>query len=227
MATDLISDLLVGSNAWMVWLTIMTAIIGFVLIKMWEKKKQPEEKPFWGVEVRQAVLGDTMKERTSTWGKVINASFYQGFQKIGKILSIKSTIKTNPHPVEILEIKFVRSSFTAQLKAYIMGKFNYMIIHDTDIKKDDESKTIKLNQDINLIKSGGIWIKATKDIYKHLEDLAVSTELDNVKGFTSDFLRRLSTQRPEQAMFTDRIETQATLIEQAKKNRITGWGKGN
>jgi len=55
-----------------IYLIIITAIIGYVIIRLRQDKKKPEQEAFYGVKVRANMTKKQLKDRVNVWGEKVN-----------------------------------------------------------------------------------------------------------------------------------------------------------
>ena len=236
---DLLSQLI---NSPFLWFVIALIIIYFIIRLFMSKKKRPEEQPFYGVKVREEMTQKQVKRRGNVWGRENKYTLRRGLDSIGKIRHIETIQRlglTNPkndnpeykgHKKKgNLEewhdtyhtIAFRKWGLMAWIKANLLGKYEHIICDPQTIIIGN--KDIVLDPKAFMIDDSGVWVVSRDRELKFIDDLNVKKDVENIKGFTSDFLRRLSTQAPSQAMITEKMTHEADLEEKKRKNRLASY----
>ncbi len=222
-------------------------IAGFFIIRLLLNNKQrPEAQPFWGKKVREKMTKEVLDNRSKTWGKESKYELVNGLNKVGKIKTFelisqnaferkreaygtqgKTKMVTKPSEdlIQFYSIAFVPKGFMAMIKGWL-GKYEHFICDPKVITISHKDKAINISPAAFIVEDSGVWIVGTNKESKFINDLNLMAEINNIKGFTTDYLRRLSEQAPTQSMVTQRMATQAQLEEEAKQNRVSSWVGG-
>ena len=210
-----------------IYLLIMTAIIGYVIIRLRQDKKKPEQEAFYGVKVRANMTKKQLKDRVNVWGEKVNYKLYKGFLKVGKVLKIEPIYRINPHTeLDYYNVSFRNFGIIAWIKSLI-GIREHILLDPKVIKISEKEKIFRINPKAFIIEDSGVWALSTTKETELIDELNIKKDVENIKGFTSDFLRRLSNEQPTQAMITERLTLASDLEEKRRKNRISSWVKGS
>lgn len=219
---DLITQLITAP--W-IWLVLITAIIGFVIIKLQSGKKKPEEQPFYGYKVRKEVTTVKLKTRNKIWGYRVNWILYKGFLRAGKVIKVEPIIKIlkNNSEMEIWNVSFRGFGFWNWIKAVLLGRYETLVMDPCAGKIDNKKKTLTIHPKAFLWEDSGVWTMGTEQEKSLVADLNTQLDLSNLAGFGQDYLRRISSQHPEVSKTANILSHEADLEEKKRKNRVSGW----
>lgn len=116
--------------------------------------------------------------------------------------------------------------FGAWAKAFFLGKFDYMLVEPECLEVDQKKKMFMLQTTAHIFDYSGIWVLSTKDAIKFIDDLNTWFDLENMKGYAMDFLRRLSSQSPAVAATLEKLTHESELREKEKQSRISRFVGG-
>lgn len=232
---DIFANLL---NSPFFWLAISLLIILLIIMRFHKDKKRPEQRPFFGVEVREDMTNKQINKHIKVWGDKSKYHLRRGFTKVGKLLRLDpiykfpndeeaKTLKIDKETlIETYVLSFRNYGFMAWLKA-LMGKHEIILVDPKAIKVDDKRQTVILDPKVHVINDSGVWSTATNKELKIVDDLNLKKDHENIKGYVSDMPRRLSNIDVNQAIRTEGISHVYAEEEKAKKSRISSWvGKG-
>lgn len=221
---DIISAIL--SNP-IVWLCILAAIVGFIVLKLMDKRGKPEQKPFYGLEVREGMTVKTMKKRLVTWGTKKKYTLHKGFNRAGKTIRVDIIPQIIDGDVEseYLEVSFRKFGFWAWVMAFF-GRYEILMIDPQVVTVDDKKKQLFINPRAHIIQDSGIWTLKNKKEIKLIDDYNVHLDLQNTKGFVTDFPRRLMSLDPRHSGIADVREIDAELKEKERQNKTKSWAGG-
>jgi hypothetical protein len=217
------------------WICIILVILYFIIAKLREEKKRPEQRPFWGVEVRDEQTKKQLGKHIDVWGEKIGYNFYRGLVKIGVVMRFDPIYKyPNPDEVkdlgvdkeqiiETFAISFRKPGFVAWLNAVLLKKHENILLDPKAFVLDRNKKHLILDPKAYIIDDSSVWSLATKKELKIVDDLNLKKDHENVRGFVSDFPRRLSNLDPNQAIGTEKTSHIYAEEEKAKKNRVSQW----
>ena len=237
---DLIYSLL---NNPLVWLLLILIVIFLIVRQFLKNKKRPEEQPFYGVKVRKEMTQEQIRNRTKVWGVKSGLHLRRGIDRIGKIIKIETfyriltdkeireIAKKSPHKEKLSQeelelyhiIAFRKYGFIAWLKA-LFNRYENLAVSPHTISYSD--KYISLDPKAFLIDDSGVWVLSSDKEMKFIDDLNVKKDIENIKGFNADFLRRLSVQSPTQAMITEKMTHESDLEEKKRKSRLSSYTGG-
>lgn len=218
-----------------IWIAIIVGIIAFVIIKRGQGTKRPEQGILWGVKFRGDVTKAEVKKRMKVWGKSFNYTMYKGFNKMAKAMKLemidrkiqkqdaKGIIEVNH---QYYHITFREFGFFAWLKANLLGKFEHIIVDPAICNIDYANHKIILHPKAYFINDGGVWVLPTSKETQLIDEINWNIQLQDIKGFTADYLRRLSNEAPLQAMSTEKMQHASELEEKAKQNRLKRFADG-
>lgn len=223
---DLVTQIL---TAPFIWILLMLVAIYFIAGVFYSNKVKPEQRPFYGKEVRDKMTRKQINNRSKTWGSATNYKITKGLDKIGKIKSLETIYiagkDKNDDLKEFYSLRFVPKGFVAWLKSWI-GMYEHLVIDPKVVTIRQGEKILDINPKAHIIESSGVWILATNKEIDFINDLNLEVENENILGYTTDYLRRLSEQNPGQSIFTERMATAALLEEESKKARVSRWVGG-
>lgn len=205
-----------------IWIVMVAGIIGFVILKIYNNPKRPETRPFWGEETRKKKTNEQVSQRAKTLGVKVNFDIYRGMYRLGKAVKMDEIPKQNPHPIIVYNIAFRNFGFMSWLMS-LFGRYKYLMINRKAIIIDQVKKRATIDPNSYLLNDSGIWTLSSETELKIIDELNIKKDVENVKGFTSDFLRRLSNESPNQAIYTERQTHEADLEERKRKSRISSW----
>jgi hypothetical protein len=213
----------------LVWLLLCLVVIFFIISRWTGKDKKPEQSPFYGVKVREDVTRKRLNRRSNVLGSQTNYALIRGFNKIGKTIKYEQIYlspKGSDDIKEYFNLEFRKFGFWAWLMYAIRHKCEHLILDPKIVKISHKDRQIIINPVAHIIEDSGIWTLQTRKETGYIDDLNLKYDLENTKGFTSDFLRRLSNEHPGQAIFTERLSHGAELEEKSKQSRISRWVGG-
>ncbi len=176
------------------------------------------------MKVRQKITQDTFKSNLQQFGVKQKLLLKRGIDKIGIVnKTYFMSRKGNPVDKSVYIIQYRHFGLTAWLKAFI-GRWEYMNIKPDVVTTNKQEMIIDPN--FYIFNDSGIWTLSKSDNKEFMDEINLQKDHENVKGFVSDFPRRLSTLRPDQAMFTDRQELDHNLEMQKERSKISRWVKG-
>lgn len=271
---DIITTVL--TQPW-IYLVIVVAIIGIIYYKTRGKKDRPEEKPFFGVQVRKDMTTKVIANHLKVWGKKSKLTLFSGYgQKIGKVVKVAPVFKkkkvghyvslTKEEIKEILKAKAKKKDLTDSEMEFMEGvkevivdddgtarkfekkvwtdeEFSYSFIafrsfgiiaylkwlflnrHETILIDplaytiDEVKKMLVLDPRANMIDHSGVWTLGSKKDNVMIDELNLQKDIENIKGFTADFLRRLSHEAPGQAISNERLSHESELREKERASR--------
>lgn len=217
-----------------IYLLLISIVCYFILTR--GNKQRPEQKPFYGAEVRADVTNKKLLEHVEAWGeKPSKFNLWRGMNKVGVIHRLDPIYK-HPNATEIKDLKvapdalletyvvaFRKAGLWNYLKAMLFKKYAKLLIDPKGISIDRKNKQIIIDPKVHLIMDSGVWTIATNKELKIVDDLNLKLDHENVKGFVSDFPRRLSNLDPGQSIKTEQISHIYAEEEKAKKARIGHW----
>lgn len=214
---------LIFTDVW-IYLVIITAIVGFVIIKITQgRDKRPETKAGYGHDLLSKTTNKQLKSRSETWGYKSEATLYKGMYKIGKVIKIDPKPTYNDTtPIELLSIAFRGFGFINWLKAYF-GKYKYLVIDHRAVVQKQEEKKVVIQPNVHLVENAGVWVLSDKRTAGWLSELNAQYQLDNQTGFSQDYLRRLASQDPSVSSKANLLTHEADLEERKRKSRISSW----
>lgn len=220
---DIISQLITSP---LVWACILIAIIGFIVLKLMDKRGKPETKPFYGLEVREGMTKRVMKKRLEIWSAKKNYTLHKGFNRVGKTakVDIIPQITEGEIESEYLTVAFRKFGFWGWLMAFF-GRYEILMLDPQIVTIDDKKRQLFVNPRAHLIQDSGIWTIKNKKEIKLIDDYNVHVDLQNTKGFVTDFPRRLMSLSPNHSGIADIREIDAELKEKERKNKTSEWVK--
>lgn len=232
---DLIASIL--SAPW-VWLVIAMAIAGFVIIKLKNKKPPPETRPFWGYEVRSGVTKQDAKHRLQTFGFKGGQTLHKGFLRAGKVLKIepikrlykvqegrgknaKFVTKEREHYL----ISFRKFGLMNRIKAWL-GQYEFINVSPAICTFDYGDKNLTLDANAFIADNSGIWTMNTEAENELIDIINLQKDFSNLKGFVSDFPRRMSNMHPPNAAATEGVSHWHAEQEKMRKARTSSYVGG-
>lgn len=226
-------------NSPYLWVVIILIIVYFIVAKWKGDKKRPEEEPFYGMKVRRAMTDKQLSNHMKMWGeKVKRMNLFRGFVKVGVIVIVDPLFKY-PNEAELKElgiktkeegkiletyaIGYRKAGLMGLLKYMFLGKFDKLLIDPKGIEIDYNNKRACIDPKLHLLDDSSIWSTATNKENMIINDMNMKADHENVKGFVSDFPRRLSNLHPNQAVNTEAVSHHFAEEEKAKKARIGQW----
>ena len=226
------------------WIFLILIVVFFIVRTMYKNRKRPEEQPFYGVKVREEQTDKMIKRRSKIWGRKSKLHLRRGLDKIGKVLSIetfyrilteeeikkikgkkKHKEKRSKEDMELYHnIAFRNYGLIAMIKALLLNRYEHLIVSPFAISFSD--RYINIDPKAFLIDDSGVWILSDDKELKFIDDLNTHRDILNIKGFSSDFLRRLSTQSPLQAIALEKMTHESDLKEKERQARVKQWSSG-
>lgn len=111
--------------------------------------------------------------------------------------------------------------FVGWLMWLLMKKCEKMLIDPEALTIDESKKRMFLDPNAWIHDHSGVWTLGTKKENTLIDELNLQKDIENVKGYTADYLRRLSHENPGQSIFNERLSHEAELKEKAKQGRMT------
>ena len=271
---DIITTVL--SQPW-IYLVIVVAIIGIIYLKSRGQKLRPEEKPFFGVQVRKDMTTKVIANHLKIWGKKSKLTLFSGYgQKIGKVVKIAPVFKkkkvghyvplTKDEIKELLKAKAKKKDLSDGEAEFLQGVKDYVVDDDGSNKRfekkvwtdeefsysfiafrgfglmawlkwlflnrhetilidpqaytiDEIKRALVLDPRANMIDHSGVWTLGSKKDNVMIDELNLQKDIENIKGFTADFLRRLSHEAPGQAISNERLSHESELREKERASR--------
>ncbi len=218
---DLVIQLI---NHPLLWMVALGVIVFIILREVNRGRMAPEAQPYWGAKVRKEMTQKKIKDNVNTFGIKQKLLLKRGIDKIGIINKvIHITRHGNPKNKSIMIIQYRQFGLAKWLKS-IVGKWEHMNVQ-SDIVTTNKKELI-IDPNYYIYNDSGIWTLSKKPNRDYIEEINFEQDYENVKGFVSDFPRRLSTLRPDQAMFTDRQELDHDLEMRKERSKISKWVKG-
>ncbi len=206
------------------WVLIFGVLLFVIIREINRGKMAPETKPYWGAKVRKEITQNKVKDTVNTFGIKQKLLLKRGIDKIGIINKvIHITRHGNPKSKSIMIIQYRPFGITSWLKS-VIGRWEHMNVQP-DIVTTNKRELI-IDPNYYIYSDSGIWTLSKKANRDYIEEINFEQDYENVKGFVSDFPRRLSTLRPDQAMFTDRQELDHNLEMAKERSKISRWVKG-
>lgn len=222
MAEDLIAEIMTGP--W-IYLVMITIVMYLGLTKYLDTKPRPEQQAFWGKRVRDDMTNKIISKRNSVWAATTNYKLIRGFNTIGKIGKMELITRKNDKTKkdeEFYIMSLKQAGFFGWLKS-LLGKFEYFVADPKVLTINHKDKHIIVNPYAFVVEDSGVWTLSTNKESGLIDDLNVKVDLENIKGFSSDFLRRLSNEHPAQALYTERQQHGAELEEKARLGKVGRW----
>lgn len=204
------------------WMAVMGVIVYFIIKEVNKGKLQPEAKPFWGMQVREGMVDKQLKKRQETFSIPNKYNLFWGYAKIGKVKN-SETVITNP--TTIMHITYVGNGLWNWVKGLFGYGLRHVLCEPNVLHKENRNKNLVIDHHAFFQDIAGIWCQTKKGIIDFLEGLMNFKDYENVKGFVSDFPRRLSNLSPAQAIHTERqyLDNELELQkDRSKLDRIMG-----
>ncbi len=236
MAEDDLISMLLGH--WGFWIVAILIMVYFIVNLFMKNKGRPEQQPNWGAIWRAKVIGDKTKKKMEVWGeKIKGKQLTLGMKIIGIVNSYnidhKKVIKRikidgkwtdgEETDKDFITIQFRKFGTMAWLKA-MMGKWEYIVIEKDSLK--EHQKKVVIDPLVSVVEDSGVWTRSRKDENIFIDNINLRNDVENVKGFASDFPRRLSNLDPSHAMSGDTLETHAGLEDRSKAQKRKFWERG-
>ena len=207
-----------------IWIAICLGMVVILIIKLKGRTARPEQRPFWGIEVRDNMTQKQMRLRSNILGINFSYVLYKGMHKMGKTVNLEPIYrKVNGIEQEFYHIGFREFGIVAWIKYWLLGKYEHIVLDPVVMSFDKTRRRIYINPKAYIIHDSGVWTLSTFKDTGWVDELNLKADIENVKGFTSDFLRRLSNEAPLQAMATEKMQHQSELDEKAKASRVKRW----
>ncbi len=232
---DLISMIL---GHWGFWVVAILGMVYLILNLYMKNKGRPEQQPNWGAIWRAKVIGEKTKKKMMVWGaKMKGKTLTFGMRPVGIInaygIDHKKTIKKKKVDGKWIDVEEVDKDFItiqfrnfgayARLKA-IFGKWEHIIIEKDSLKNND--KHVIIDPLVSIVEDSGVWTRSRQDENIFIDNVNLRNDVENVKGFASDFPRRLSNLDPHHSMVGDTLETHAGLEDRSKEKKRKFWERG-
>jgi len=221
MAEDLIGQIL---NNWMFWVAVWLVIGFFVIRYLKEHQGKPEQRPFYGMEVREDMTKKQIKKRLQTFGIREKKKMKQGLHVIGNLIVWERIVRTdkkgNPEPQQdvLYLLGFVGTGLVEKLKGFL-GLYKTMITKPEFLEARNTEIIIHPNAYFRM--DSGVWNLTKKDTADFIEEVNTFADMQNLKGFVSDQPRRIANLDVRHSLAMDRLETEAGIEEEAKKKKLS------
>lgn len=214
-----------------IYLVVVMAIVGYVVVKLKGKDKKPEQQFMWGRKVMKHLTKETMTNRNKIWGMKTKYTIYKGMQRIGKVLKVQHDIRVSEkdkvaYENEYLNISFREFGFWSWFKAVFLQRYEHLLCDPSVIKLDQKQKHIMINPKAFIVENSGVWVVATKKEMGLIEEFWKQDVLEETLGQTADFTRRLANQSASVAAVTEKMITEEALKEQSRQAKIKDWAGG-
>jgi len=178
---DLVIQLI---NHPMVWVGVTGIIIFLIIREINRGKLAPETKPFWGMKVRKKITQDSFKDNLKAFGVKQKLLLKRGIDKVGIVSkTYHMNRKGNPKDKNIYVVQYRHFGFVNWLKA-VIGKWEYLNIQ-SDVVTTNKKEMI-IDPNYYMYNDSGIWTLANSTNKNYIDELNISKDHENVKGFVSD-----------------------------------------
>lgn len=204
------------------WLVIILICVFFIIRELNRGKTRPEQKPFWGVEVREKMINKQMKKRSTTFSIPTKYNLFWGYAKIG---NVKSSEQILSNPDSVMLIHYVGNGLWNSLKSAFGFGLKHILCEPDVLHKEVNNKNLVIDHHAFFTEIAGVWCQSKKSVITFVEQILGEKDWENHKGYVSDFPRRLSNLDPRQAMMTERQELDNELElkkDRSKLDRIMG-----
>lgn len=225
-----------------IYLLGITIVVLIIISKFRSKEKRPETQAWWGRLVRRDLVKEELKHRMGALAFKCDYVIYRGMGKLGKahkyeVVTKKVKRYSSPYgkkkwndkpsveDIEIISIQFRNFGIWNWLKS-LFGRYEYIMVTPDSAEIVKEKKQIVIDPKVHIIADSTIWTISRFGVMDFIDELNVKADLENTKGFVSDFPRRLSNLDPNQAIRTEGISHIYAEEEKAKKNRVSSWVSG-
>ncbi len=216
------------------YVIVIGAIFFLVIREINKGKLRPEQKPDFGVKVRAARVQDHLKKRDQHFAvKPKKAFLFRDVYPIGKIVSIEDIPQHSSKQQYIYSICYRRLGFVSWLFSALGFMRKRVLVDDQNIKNifDDKKNNVRkgqiqyfINKNVYFRERGGMMILSNKLEKEFIDEINADKDYENVKGFVSDFPRRLSNLHPAHASKTDTLELESDLEERSEQKKRHIWG---
>lgn len=217
------------------WIAIILVIVFFIVAKLREEKKRPEQEKDWGIKVRAERTQNALGKHIDIWGENIGYKFYRGMVKVGVIMrfdpiykypNAEETKDLNVDKEKLIEtfaVSFRKNGLMAWINAVFFKKYEKILLDPKVFSMDLPRKIIILDPKAYVIDDSGVWSLATKKELKIVDDLNIKKQHEEELGRLADFTRVLSNLDINQAIKTEGVKQVYAEEEKAKKARVSNW----
>ena len=214
------------------WGVMGILIVCVTLIMLKGKKTKPEEDPFYGIKLRKKVTTNEIQKRNDIFGIKVKWKAYKGFLYMGKCFKIEPITriladkKGNKKEIDYYSLSIMGSGIWAWIKANLLHQYQHILLDPATCKIDTKKGTININPKAFFVDDSGVWTMATNKEMEFIDELNVKKDVENVKGFTTSFVQKISNLNPSVASENERSTHVSDLEEKQKKNRISRFVGG-
>ena len=109
----------------------------------------------------------------------------------------------------------------------LFGRYEFMLVSPDVVVFDYGNKTLTINPSSFISDNSGIWTMNTEAENELIDVINLQKDFSNLKGFVSDFPRRMSNMHPTNAAATEAVSHWHAEEEKMRKSRTSSYVGGS